>query len=178
MPGRRIDFAVPEASLMIEKSIGVVPHTGGKRFEKESELSQTIIDWISAGCPADPANVATCIGLELFPKDGVLDGDAETQQVTARALYSDGTDRDVTSLALYLSNNDTSASISADGVIKAGARGEAFVMARFATFTVGSHFVVLPKGLQYIDQPKPSVNYIDDLVNLKLKKLRITPSEV
>jgi len=176
MPGRRIDFSVPESSLMIEKSIGVVPHTGGKRFEKDSELSKTVIDWISAGCPNDPANVATCIALELYPKDGVLDGQGETQQVTARARYSDGTDRDVTSLALYLSNNDTSASISPDGMITAGARGEAFVMARFSTFTVGSHFVVLPKGLVYEDKPKAQVNYIDELVNLKLKKLRIDPS--
>lgn len=176
MPGRRIDFAVPEASLMIEKSIGVVPHTGGKRFEKDSEYSKTVIDWISAGCPRDPAEVATCIDLELYPKDGVLDGQGATQQVTARAKYSDGTDRDVTNLALYLSNNDTSASISPDGLITAGARGEAFVMARFSTFTVGSHFVVLPKGLVYEDKPKPQVNYIDELVNLKLKKLRIEPS--
>ena len=176
MPGRRIDFSVPESSLMIEKSIGVVPHTGGKRFEKESEPSQIIMDWISAGCPRDADNVATCVALELYPKDGVLDGQGDTQQVTARAKYSDGTDRDVTSLALYLSNNDTSAAISPDGTITAGARGEAFVMARFATFTVGSHFVVLPKGLVYEDKPKSSFNYIDELVNLKLKKLRIDPS--
>ena len=176
MPGRRIDFAVPEASLMIEKSIGVVPHTGGKRFEKDSEYSKTVTDWINAGCPRDPADVATCIGLELYPLEGVLDGQGATQQVTARAKYSDGTDRDVTNLALYLSNNDTSASISPDGMITAGARGEAFVMARFSTFTVGSHFVVLPKGLVYEDKPKAQVNYIDELVNLKLKKLRIEPS--
>ena len=176
MPGRRIDFSVPESSLMIEKSIGVVPHTGGKRFEKDSEISQTIVDWISAGCPRDPDNVATCIGLEFYPRDGVLDGEGATQQVTTRAKYSDGTDRDVTSLALYLSNNDTSASITPEGTITAGARGEAFVMARFSTFTVGSHFVVLPKGLVYEEKPKPQVNYIDELVNLKLKKLRIEPS--
>ena len=176
MPGRRIDFAVPEASLMIEKSIGVVPHTGGKRFEKDSEYAKTVTDWINAGCPRDPADVATCIGLELYPLEGVLDGQGATQQVTARAKYSDGTDRDVTNLALYLSNNDTSASISPDGMITAGARGEAFVMARFSTFTVGSHFVVLPKGLVYEDKPKAQVNYIDELVNLKLKKLRIEPS--
>ena len=176
MPGRRIDFSVPEASLMIEKSIGVVPHTGGKRFEKDSELCTTVIDWISAGCPADPATVATCVGLELYPKDGVLDGQGTTQQVMARAKYSDGTDRDVTSLALYLSNNDTSASITPEGTITAGTRGEAFVMARFSTFTVGSHFVVLPKGLVFEEKPKAQINYIDELVNLKLKKLRIAPS--
>jgi len=176
LPGRRIDLAVPDASLLVEKSIGVVPHTGGKRFERESELCKTIVDWVAAGCPRDPDTVATCVGLELYPRDGVLDGEGTTQRVTARAKYSDGTDRDVTSLALYLSNNDTSAAISPDGVITAGARGEAFIMARFATFTVGSHFVILPKGLVYADTPKPQVNYIDELVNLKLKKLRIDPS--
>ena len=176
LPGRRIDLAVPEASLMIEKAIGVVPHTGGKRFERDSELCQNVVDWIAAGCPRDPDNVATCVGLELYPSEGVLDGQGATQAVTARAKYSDGTDRDVTSLALYLSNNDTSAAISPAGVITAGTRGEAFVMARFGTFTVGSHYVVLPKGLVYADTPKPQVNYIDELVNLKLKKLRIDPS--
>lgn len=176
LPGRRIDLAVPDASLLIEKSVGVVPHTGGKRFERESELCSNVVEWITAGCPRDPAEIATCVGLEIYPRDGVLDGEGTTQAVTARAKYSDGTDRDVTSLALYLSNNDTSATISPEGVITAGARGEAFIMARFATFTVGSHYVVLPKGLVYQDTPKPQVNYIDELVNLKLKKLRIDPS--
>lgn len=176
MPGRRVDLAVPDSSLMIEKSIGSVPHTGGKRFERNSELCDIVVEWIAAGCPSDPATVATCIGLELYPRDGVLDGEGATQRVTARAKYSDGTDRDVTSQALFLSNNDTSASISPEGVITAGARGEAFIMARFATFTVGSQFVVLPKGLVYADTPKPTANYIDELVNLKLKKLRMDPS--
>ena len=176
LPGRRVDLAVPESSLMIEKSIGAVPHTGGKRFERNSELCDTVVEWIAAGCPSDPSNVATCIGLELYPRDGVLDGEGAAQRVTARAKYSDGTDRDVTSQALFQSNNDTSASITPEGLITAGARGEAFIMARFATFTVGSQFVVLPKGLVYTDTPKPAVNYIDELVNLKLKKLRMEPS--
>ena len=32
--------------------------------------------------------------------------------MTVRAKYSDGTDRDVTSLAVFLTNNETSAAIS------------------------------------------------------------------
>lgn len=176
LPGRRIDLAVPMASLLIEKSIGVVPHTGGKRFEADSELNKTLVEWITAGCPQDPATVATVTGIELYPSSGVLDGEGTTQQVTVRATYSDGTDRDITSQALFLSSNDSSASISADGVITAGQRGEAFVMARFATYTVGSRFVVLPKGLQWQDKGNPSRNYIDELVNLKLKQLRMDPA--
>ncbi len=175
-PGRRIDAAVPEASLLIEKAIGVVPHTGGKRFERQSELCETLLEWINAGCPQDPATIATCTGLELYPKSGVLDGQNATQQVTVRATYSDGTDRDVTSLALFLSNNDNSATISPEGVITAQNRGEAFIMARFSTFTVGSHFVILPKGLVWEDKPMAARNYVDEFVNLKLKQLRIDPS--
>lgn len=175
-PGRRIDLAVPDASLMVEKAIGVVPHTGGKRFERQSELCNTLVEWIAAGCPQDPNTVATCTGIELYPKTGVLDGEGATQQVTVRATYSDGSDRDVTSLALFLSNNDNSASISPEGVIKAGNRGEAFVMARFSTYTVGSHFVVLPRGLVWEDKPVLARNYVDEFVNLKLKQLRMDPS--
>jgi hypothetical protein len=176
MPGRRIDFAVPEASLLIEKSVGAVPHTGGKRFEPHSELNRTLVEWIAAGCPTDPADVAVCTGIELYPPGGVLDGEGATQQVTVRATYSDGTDRDVTSLALFLSSNDTSASISPEGVITAGSRGEAFIMARFSTYTVGSHFVVLPKGLQWEQKPTPIRNYIDELVQAKLQQLRMDPA--
>ena len=42
----------------------------------------------------------------------VLDGQGTTQQMTVRATYSDGTDRDVTALSLFQSNNDTSAAVS------------------------------------------------------------------
>ena len=54
-----------------------------------------------------------------------------------RAKYADGTDRDVTSLAYYMTNNDVSAAVSQEGVVTAGTRGEAFIMARFSTHTVG-----------------------------------------
>ncbi len=33
MVGRRINLAVPADSTLLEKSIGAVQHTGGKRFE-------------------------------------------------------------------------------------------------------------------------------------------------
>jgi hypothetical protein len=98
--------------------------------------------------------------------------------MTARAKYSDGTDRDVTSLALFLTNNDNSAEISKDGLITANNRGEAFVMARFETHTVGSQVIVLPADLQYTPPQEKPVNYIDELVGRKLNDLRILPSAV
>jgi hypothetical protein len=178
IPGRRIDLAVPEDSLMLQKGLGKVPHTGGTRFQPDSELYQTLLHWLKVGAPNDPPTVATPLGLDLYPKNAGLDGKSATQQMVVRATYSDGSVRDVTSLAVFLSNNDTSATISPQGLVTAGDRGEAFVMARFATFTVGAQIIVLPRGLKF-DFPKvPESNYIDTLVNNKLKKLRIAPSDL
>jgi hypothetical protein len=178
IPGRRINLAIPNDSLLIEKAVGRVPHTGGKRFEENSELHATLVRWLDAGAPLDAADIPAPVGLEVYPPGAVLDGKDTRQRVIARAKYSDGTDRDVTSLAFFMSNNDTSARISPDGLVTAGDRGEAFLMARFATFTVGSHFIVLPKGLQFTFPNIAAKNYIDTLVHDKLRKLRIAPSEL
>jgi hypothetical protein len=178
LSGRRVNLALVHDSLILEKGAGRVPHTGGKRFEESSELYGTLTRWLEAGTPNDPPNVPAPIALEIYPKHGVLDGEGVTQRLTVRAKYSDGSDRDVTALAYFMSSNDTSARVSQDGMVTAGARGEAFVMARFATFTVGSPFIVLPKGLQFAWPNPTENNYIDTLVNDKLRKLRITPSDL
>jgi hypothetical protein len=175
-PGRRINLSLPEESLLIEKSTGKVPHTGGERIKQGDIYYKDIVRWLEAKAPSDPATIPTPTSLELFPKNAVLDGKGATQQMVVRAKYSDGTDRDVTSLALFLSNNDTSAKISPDGLVTAGDRGEAFVMARFATFTVGAQVIVLPKGYKFTFPQVEERNYIDTLVSNKLKKLRIAPS--
>jgi len=174
--GRRLNMALPGSSLLLEKGAGKVAHTGGQRFAENDEYWQTIVRWIEADAPADPPTVATCVGVDLFPRSGVLNGKGATQRMTVKARYSDGTTRDVSHLALFLSSNDASAKIAADGMVTAGDRGEAFVMARFATFTVGSPMVVLPKDYQFAFPATPEANYIDTLVNNKLKKLRIAPS--
>lgn len=176
--GRRVNLALPHESLLLEKATGKVPHTGGERFKDDSPLYQSLVRWLDAGAPPDPPTVATPVAVELYPRLAVLDGKGDKQQMVVRARYSDGSERDVTGLALFLSNNDTSAAIAPDGIVTAGERGEAFVMARFATFTVGAQVIALPKGLQF-DFPKvPESNYIDTLVNAKLKKLRIAPSDL
>ncbi len=91
------------------------------------------------------------------------------------AKYSDGTTRPVNQLALYLTNNKTTADIDENGVVKPGARGDTWVFARFARFTVGAEVIVLPPGK--FKWPKlPENNYIDDLVDARLKYLRIVPS--
>lgn len=179
MPGRRINLAVPAESTLLEKAVGSVQHTGGKRIEPGSEMYQSVIRWIEAGAPNDDVSkLPKLVDVQIAPKQAVMDGKDSTQRLSVIAKYSDGTDRDVTSLSVFLTNNETSANVSQDGIVTAGERGEAFVMARFETFTVGSQFLVLPKGLQFNYPEEPEANYIDTLVGNKLKKLRMAPSEV
>ena len=178
MSGRRISVAIPEECLLIEKSIGSVQHSGGERFSAKTELYDTLMRWLTAGAPKDAADVAKPVSLELFPPKLVLEGEGSTQRMTVRAKYSDGTDRDVTSLARFMTSNDVSAKIGEDGLVTAGQRGEAYVFARFATFTVGSQTIVIPKGVKYEWTNVPEKNYIDGLVFNKLKNLRMLPSEI
>ncbi len=172
---RRINLALPESSLLMEKSCGDVPHTGGKRFDKDSEYYHTLLTWLKEGAPADPQEPSVCVEVEVFPPKAVMEGSDVTQQFIARAKYADGSDRDVTSLAVFMSNNDNSAPVNDMGLVTAANRGEAFVMARFDTHTVVSQVIVLPANLQYT-APAIAGNYIDELVGAKLNNLRILPS--
>ncbi len=75
MVGRRINRAVPAESTLLEKATGAVPHTGGKRFEPSSELYRTLHTWIQTGASNDDAaKVPTVVGVDLYPKQAVLDG--------------------------------------------------------------------------------------------------------
>ena len=178
LSGRRINLAIPEESMLVTKATGGAPHTGGKLFEKDSEMSKTMVRWLAAGAPNDPADVAKPTSLEILPKKLVLESPGQNFKITVRVHYSDGTDRDVSSLALFLTSNEGAARISKDGVITTGQRGEAFVMARYATFTVGTQVIVIPKGLKYEWPNVEERNFVDKLVDDKLRNLRMTPSEV
>ena len=183
-PGRRVNLARPEASLLLTKAIAAAPHTGGKRFDRESDSYATLLRWIREGARDDPKDensqpaVALPVGIEVLPPEAVLVGEGSSQRLIVVAHYSDGATRDVTRQALYLSNNDSSAGVDQRGVVTAGQRGEAFVMARFATFTEGAPVIVLPAGgsAPYVEQE--ALNDIDRVVYEKLRKLRISPSEV
>ncbi|GMW00767.1 MAG: hypothetical protein AMXMBFR84_19040 [Candidatus Hydrogenedentota bacterium] len=174
---RRLNVGNPEESLMLTKAIGTVDHEGGSRFDRESHLYDTLLEWISEGAGNDAVAPPELTGVEILPEAAVLDGEGATQQFVVRALYSDGTDRDVTDLAVMASSDDLTIKLSEGGLITAGGRGEGYLMARFGTFAVVSQAIVLPKGLQS-EWPADAVarNYIDEKIFDKLKKLRMQPA--
>ena len=176
--GRRINLELPEESLVLEKATNRVPHTGGERFKADSEFYRTILAWLKAGAPKDGADVAKVVRVEINPRQSVLEGAGETQQLNVRAFYSDGTDRDVTALTAFMSNNDVAVKVTETGKVVAGVRGEAFITARFEAHATGVQVLSIPKNLNFTWPAVAENNYVDTLVNAKLKKLRITPSAV
>ena len=173
--GRRVDLAVPAESLVLMKATGMVPHSGGRRFKPESEYYNTLLRWIASGAPDDASTVPVVTGISLSPDKLVFAARDKPRPLQVIAKYSDGTTRVVNNLALYVTNNKTTADIDDRGVVTGGKRGDTFVFARFAKFTMGAEVIVLPPGK--FRWPKlASNNYIDDLVYAKLQKLRVLPS--
>ncbi len=175
--GRRVDLAAPAQSLLLMKATGMVPHSGGRRFKPDSEYYTTLLKWIEAGAPDDAASVPTVTGISLTPDKVVFAGKDKKRPLQVIAKYSDGTTRVVNNLALYLTNNKNTADISDSGLVTGDKRGDTFVFARFAKYTVGAEVIVLPDGR--FKWPKLAANnYIDELVYAKLQKLRVLPSAV
>ncbi|MEM6979692.1 MAG: DUF1549 domain-containing protein, partial [Planctomycetota bacterium] len=177
---RRINLAVPSESLFLKKAIGSVPHTGGKLFESDSDYYETIHSWLADGAPIDPpdAQPPAVESVAIYPSQAVIQGSGQTQRMVVVATYADGTTRDLSRLAAFSTNNASVAGTDQDGLVTAGDRGEAFVMARFETHTVGSQVLTLPRDLSYTPPKSKADNYIDQLVGKKLQQLRIVPSDL
>lgn len=179
LSGRRLNLAIPEDSLLLTKAVGDVPHTGGKLFEKDHPFYNTLLEWVQNGAHYDPDNIALPVKIDIEPKQFLLEGSGKMIPLTVKATYSDGTDRDVTTLTHFTSSNDNSAGIDeSTGKVTSKSRGEAFLMGRFHTYTEGSQAIVIPDNLDYTRPQLPEYNYIDQYVHEKLHKLRIIPSEV
>jgi len=177
LPGRRLNLAAPGESLVLTKASGSVPHTGGERIGHDDPGYEVVKAWIRSGAPPDPADLTRVVGIEIYPPNIVLETPAGAQGLVVRARYADGTDRDVTRLAVLMSNNDVSARI--DGTrVTAQKRGEAQVLARFDAYTVATQVIVIPADAPAVEALPPAANYIDTHVHEKLRTLRIRPSEV
>ncbi|MFT7679326.1 MAG: hypothetical protein ACI8QC_003327 [Planctomycetota bacterium] len=181
-PGRRLNLAFPDSSLVLEKASSAVPHTGGMLFERGSPKYMVLHEWIGAGAIADAGELPTVTSLELYPPEVLLKGRGQTVQLSVRAIYSDGSDRDVTDLARLGSSNDVSIALGPGGLVTSGEPGEAFITAGYATSAVGIPLVVLPEGEERsYEDPAETIlpaNYVDELIETKLRKLRVSPSDL
>ncbi|HBE69596.1 MAG TPA: cell surface protein, partial [Planctomycetaceae bacterium] len=177
LSGRRISLSNPESCLLINKAIGEVPHTGGNPIEVGDANYLKIVKWIADGAKADVADSAVPEGIEVFPKRAVLAQPGTSQQMIVMARYSDGSTRDVTEQAVFISNNDAAATAGVEGSVHAAGPGTAFILARFDQYTSGTDIVVR-SGETYPGLDFKANNYIDTLAAARWSDLHILPSDV
>ena len=129
-------------------------------------------------CRNDPAEPPACVKVELFP--------AQCRARRRRRHAAVHRPRDL--LRRHRSRRDESGRVPdqqrqfgadhPDGLVTAGDRGEAFVMARFDTHTVGSQVLVLPKDLKYTPAPVSRATTSTSWCRRSCNKIRVEPSGI
>ena len=176
MSGRRFNRADPARSLMLAKPTQQVPHGGGLRIELGSRYYNTILKWISAGVPYGDPKVDRVEKLEVLPKEVFMHGPSKAQQVLALAHYSDGSVRDVTREANISSNTPEVADVDPSARVKGERKGEAALLVRYEGKFVAVPVTVLNPNPGFAWNNLPQYNYVDELIDAKLKRLKILPS--
>ena len=174
---RRIDPARPEESLIVLKALGHVPHEGGQRFPEGSRAHRALTDWISARAPEPDASESDARGLEVLPGNRTL-RPGDQQRLLVRAFYANGRARDVTWLTQFFSNDEATAQVSSDGMVRCLRSGETAIRAHFQG-QVGVMTITIP--CQNKVEPKMFAkknNLVDEHVFKKLMVLRIPPSNL
>ncbi|REK13099.1 MAG: DUF1549 domain-containing protein [Planctomycetota bacterium] len=175
---RRTNLYEPEKSLLLRKPLMEVAHGGGRRLTTDSLAYEVLHDWIDQGCQVDPPEAAECVKLDIYPRERILMRPAHTQQVVALAHFSDGTIRDVTSLACFSSSDEAVATVDETGLVVGHDRGEAAILVRYLDKLESSTMMFLKEVPGFEWSNPPENNFVDQHVFDKLEQLQILPSDV
>ena len=176
--GRRIEFAVPASSLFVTKPTAAVRHKGGKVLHENSEAYRILTRWIQQGAPGPSDGDPTIERVEMSPTLSQLKK-GQAQQLTVRAFFSDGTERDVTRWARFASTDATVAEVDeAAGLAKVIGHGEGAVTAWYSG-QIALARITSPWPSDIPDEvysQTPRRNVIDDAVLGQLRRLNLKPS--
>jgi len=174
--GRRVFPNAPEQSLFLLKATNTVPHGGGNKLARGSEEYKTLVKWIGQGMPYADESDPELTAIELEPSRMTMAKKAK-QQLKVTAKYSDGSERDVTELALYEANDEAMATAGEKGLVETSdLPGNVAVMVRYSG-KVSVFSVSIPLGAPVENLPATS-NFVDELVFQNLKEIGVPPSPV
>ena len=175
--GRRVDPNRPDASLLLLKPTGRVPHEGGVRFGPASEEGEVLRRWIAAGAIDDRAKAPTVIKVRVVPDYRLVAAPVLDQQLVVTAEFSDGTRRDVTRQAAFDVDDPTKVLVTPGGQVVVKAPRETAVAVRFLTGRAVSRLAFLHDRPGFVPRPVPVDNPIDRPIFAKLNALMIVPAE-
>jgi hypothetical protein len=171
---RRVNAADPQRSMVLLKPMGEMPHGGGKRLSPDMPEFKVLYRWISEGARDDGPDVRELVKVEVLPgpRQLLLPGAAK-QQIVAMAHFSDGTARDVTSLAKLDTSNPDAAEVTREGLVTGSQRGGIAVLVRYQERIQSLRLTYVQNipGFKW-DNPEP-FNLVDPPVFERLKLLQI-----
>ncbi len=182
--GRRLFPASPARSLLLAKATGVLAHGGGVRLHPDSDDYQTLLAWIEQGAQPSRADEPKLERVAVTPERRVFDSTLRRQPLQVTAYFSDGSSRDVTRRAIYLSNEPELAEVSESGAVQVSDRNGSFaVMVRFAE-QIAVFYGMIPHSQQASDvqeqlaawEQNVGRSFVDRHLVAQWKRLGIAPS--
>ncbi|MCA9015189.1 MAG: DUF1553 domain-containing protein, partial [Planctomycetaceae bacterium] len=173
----RIDLQKPEASLVLNKPTSEDEHEGGLKLPPGGWEQKLLREWIAAGAATVGKEAPRFVRLDVTPKQVVFAEKGETVSLKAIAVWSDGTQEDVTCLTRFESKDDSVAEVTPEGVIRSKGAGDTYVISYYDN-GIFSTQVILPVQ-KYAPGAYPEVatpTDVDRHVVSKLRKLGIQPS--
>jgi hypothetical protein len=177
LEGRRFNRAAPERSLMLLKPTGAAPHTGGVVMQAGEPNYELLRSWIADGVKLD-LNSPRVKAIDIYPRSAVLPLPGMKQQMAVQATFTDGSVRDVTALAFVETSNGEVATVDKQGLVTAVRRGEATMLARYEGAYTAATLIVMGDRSGFAWKASPQFNFIDRLVDEKLKQVKILPSDL
>ena len=165
--GRRVNSLSPTNSLILLKGSTALAHEGGQRFHVGSESWRLLASWISAGANDDGATAPKLIKLEVTPHEQVLIEPKRGLKLKARAIFSDGSQRDVSSVAVYDPANFL-LTVSPEGLVTSLRPGETTVNVRFLDKQMPVRLAFVPKRPNFKWIQPPVHNFVDEQIFSKL----------
>ncbi|MBI3823764.1 MAG: DUF1553 domain-containing protein [Planctomycetes bacterium] len=174
--GRRLNLQDPDASLLLLKATGQIPHEGGKRLDVASAEYRLLRKWITAGALLDRPESSASPRLSVIPASQTIKrGDRIRLQV--KAAFPDQSTEDVTAFCSFESRDSSVAPVDNLGQVQALDVGDTIVIARYRGDPVMAQILIPaePKG----DFPAiKEHNFIDRHVVAKLRHLNIHPADL
>ena len=171
-----MSLADPESSLLLRKATANLPHGGGLRVQEPSAEYSTLVNWIRQGASNDADTASQLVSVEVQPNHASVKPGTQ-QQLKVIARYSDERERDVTSTALFESNDSAMAQVTPGGLVQIlDLPGKVAVMVRYQS-RVSVFNASVPLGAEVRELP-PSRNFVDDSVFANLKELGVPPSPI
>ena len=175
MASRRVSVSSPQASLMLQKPTGQVPHQGGQVLKPGGKYYSILRQWIAEGATYDPQS-ARVAKIELSPSNPVMQDTDSTQQMQVVATFTDGATRDVTRESFIESADNEVATATLQGTITGLRRGESAILARYEGAFAATTLTVMGQRTGFSWQEPPANNEIDKFVASKWKRMKILPS--